>query len=105
MFASLNACNHDESAWNQPEIFNPNRFLDENGKLSLTLDKSLPFGAGRRVCAGETFSRNTLFLMTSALIQNFNFIVPDGKQMPATNETTTGIVTATPEYWLRFEYR
>lgn len=95
----------DKDAWVQPEIFNPNRFLDANGKLALNLDKSLPFGAGKRLCAGETFARNTLFLVASALMQNFNLNMPDGEKMPAVNESITGLIRATPEYWLRFEPR
>lgn len=44
---ALNACMHDPKAFDSPEKFYPERFLDSNGKLSLKKDVSLPFGAGQ----------------------------------------------------------
>lgn len=44
---ALNACNHDPTAFDSPDRFRPERFLDSNGKLSLSKDVSLPFGAGK----------------------------------------------------------
>lgn len=44
---ALNACMHDPKAFDSPEKFYPERFLDSNGKLSLSKDVSLPFGAGK----------------------------------------------------------
>lgn len=48
MFPSLYALHMDKDYWGDPENFRPERFLDENGKLDLKLDKSLPFGAGKK---------------------------------------------------------
>ena len=38
--------NHDKEIWGDPENFRPERFIT-NGKLDLSKDKSLPFGAGK----------------------------------------------------------
>lgn len=46
MIPSLYAFHLDKDLWGDPENFRPERFLNENGKLDLKLDKSLPFGAG-----------------------------------------------------------
>lgn len=70
--------------------------------FSPKLDKSLPFGAGKRLCAGETFARNTLFLVLSALIQNFDVALPKGAKMPQPEESCTGLIRYTPEYRLSF---
>lgn len=43
---ALNAAMHDPTAFDCPEKFYPERFLDSSGKLSLSKDISLPFGAG-----------------------------------------------------------
>lgn len=99
---SLHGSHSDEEAWKQPNQFNPERFLDESGKFSPKLDKSVPFGAGKRLCAGETFSRNTMFLVFSALIQNFDISIPNGKRIPLPNERNTGIFQYTPEFSLQF---
>ena len=33
----------------------------------------MPFGAGRRVCLGESLAKNRLFLFSASLLQNFSF--------------------------------
>lgn len=105
VFSSLNSVNNDPSVFKDADIFNPGRFFDENGNFSLKLDKSLPFGAGKRVCAGETFARNTFFLVASAFIQNFTFEMPPNERMPNYDETNTGIIITVPEFWLKIEAR
>lgn len=105
MFSSLHACHADAHTWEQPNLFKPERFLSENGEISPKLDKSLPFGAGKRLCAGETFARNTLFLVLSALVQNFNIALPENGRMPKPNENCTGIIRYAPEYRLKFVSR
>lgn len=59
VIAGLYALHNDRKIWGDPENFRPERFLSDDGKLNLKKDLSLPFGAGRRLCAGETFARNT----------------------------------------------
>lgn len=46
MVTGLQSASLDDSKFVDPLIFNPNRFLDENGKLCLHRDVSMPFGAG-----------------------------------------------------------
>lgn len=102
VFSSLYACHKDPKVWTEPESFKPERFLDENGKFSVKKDFSIPFGAGKRLCAGETFARNTLFLVAAALLQNFTFEMPEGHRMPEPSETMTGVPQFTPKFWIKF---
>lgn len=102
VFSSLHGSHADKQAWDEPQMFRPERFLDDAGQFSPKLDKSLPFGAGKRICAGETFARNSLFLVSSALMQNFNFVMPENGKMPLPCDTHTGILRFTPEYRLKF---
>lgn len=46
-----------ESKWGDPEVFRPERFLDESGKLKLP-DDFIPFGVGEY---GETSLRHLSF--------------------------------------------
>lgn len=105
VFSSLNSANNDPSVYKKPEQFNPERFFDKNGNFSLKLDRSLPFGAGKRVCAGETFARNTFFLVASAFIQNFTFEMPKNERMPSYDETNSGIIITVPDFWLKLKAR
>ncbi|XP_055696654.1 probable cytochrome P450 304a1 [Lutzomyia longipalpis] len=101
----LYALHNDPDVWGDPHVFRPERLIGPDGKLSLKLDKSLPFGAGKRLCAGETFARNTLFLMIAALAQNFNIRQAPGDKLPDLKKNYTGIIRMTPQYWLKFEWR
>lgn len=105
MFGSLHGSHFDEKTWKEPELFQPERFLDEMGTFSPKLDKSIPFGAGKRLCAGETFARNTMFLVASAIIQNFDIEMPSNSKMPSPSETCTGMLRYVPEYRLSFVSR
>ncbi|XP_055587550.1 probable cytochrome P450 304a1 [Uranotaenia lowii] len=102
---SLDLIHHQKGVWDDPEEFRPERFLDERGKLCLAKDISVVFGAGKRLCAGETFARNTMFLMFAALMQNFNILQMPGEPLPDLNARKYGIITTTVPFWLQFEQR
>lgn len=38
----------------------------------------LPFGAGKRVCPGETLAKNRLSLIVTTLLQKFSFLPVEG---------------------------
>ncbi|XP_063706238.1 probable cytochrome P450 304a1 [Culicoides brevitarsis] len=103
MVPSLYAMHFDEKKWIEPHTFMPERFLDSRGQLSLKKDISLPFGAGKRLCAGETFARNILFLFITALFQNFDFELEEGLDVEdIMRKNETGLITTTPDFWLKF---
>ncbi|XP_076816670.1 cytochrome P450 2B11-like [Clavelina lepadiformis] len=70
--------NHDEKRFPDPFCFNPDRWLDEEGKLRKDLLRGFfPFGLGKRSCAGESLARMQLFITTVTLIQHLEFLPPD----------------------------
>ncbi|XP_074555300.1 cytochrome P450 17A2 [Halichoeres trimaculatus] len=72
---------HDPRHWDKPDLFNPDRFLDDQGQR-VTPSCFLPFGAGPRVCVGESLARLELFLFLSSLLQRIHFSLPDGAPLP-----------------------
>ncbi|XP_068081913.1 probable cytochrome P450 304a1 [Anabrus simplex] len=100
MITCLWSMHMDKDFWGDPEVFRPERFLDEKGLLKKK-DYTLPFGAGKRLCAGETFARQNLFLFFAAMMQNFNFEMPDGKELPDINHQIPGIIESPYEFWVR----
>uniref|UniRef100_A0A1B0BLX1 Cytochrome P450 n=1 Tax=Glossina palpalis gambiensis TaxID=67801 RepID=A0A1B0BLX1_9MUSC len=102
---ALYAYHNDKRVWGDPQNFRPERFLDDKGHLCLKKDVSFPFGAGKRLCAGETFARNMLFLVTAALCQNFNFILADGDVLPDLSTNLSGLITSPMDYWVQLEER
>uniref|UniRef100_A0A8C2EK70 Cytochrome P450, family 2, subfamily U, polypeptide 1 n=1 Tax=Cyprinus carpio TaxID=7962 RepID=A0A8C2EK70_CYPCA len=79
---NLWSVHRDPTVWENPDDFNPGRFLDEQGKL-LRKDCFIPFGIGRRVCMGEQLAKMELFLMFTSLMQAFTFRLPEGKSAPS----------------------
>ncbi|XP_051956807.1 steroid 17-alpha-hydroxylase/17,20 lyase [Xyrauchen texanus] len=75
------AIHHDPKHWDEADRFRPERFLDASGKR-ISPSSFLPFGAGPRVCVGESLARMELFLFVSCLLQRFHFSVPSGASLP-----------------------
>ncbi|XP_018525727.1 cytochrome P450 2J4 isoform X1 [Lates calcarifer] len=76
---TLHSVLHDELMWETPHSFNPQHFLDEDGKFRKR-EAFLPFSAGKRVCLGEQLARMELFLFFTSLLQRFSFSAPAGEQ-------------------------
>ncbi|XP_050401922.1 cytochrome P450 2D27 [Patella vulgata] len=81
----------DGKIWKHPDMFKPERFLDDDGKL-VSSDHPLrqvfnPFGVGRRNCVGESFAKSRIFLYVTSLLQKFTFL-PDGGALPSEDSST-----------------
>ncbi|EDO46605.1 predicted protein, partial [Nematostella vectensis] len=69
VYVNLWAIHHDEAEWVDPYKFRPSRFLE--GTNSASAYSMLPFGAGVRVCVGESLAKMELFLFVSRLLHRF----------------------------------
>ncbi|KAK4290284.1 hypothetical protein Pmani_036800 [Petrolisthes manimaculis] len=67
--------------WDQPDHFQPERWLDHNNKFTTKKEGFVPFSIGKRQCAGESLARMELFIFTTTLFQTLNFSVPPGKTL------------------------
>ena len=72
----------DPTLWKDPEQFNPERFLSEDGTKTVRPDFFIPFGVGRRMCLGDVLAKAELFLFFSSMLHVFNLELPEGAELP-----------------------
>lgn len=73
------AITHDEKVWSEPEMFKPERFIDEDVSIMGSNLKLAPFGSGRRVCPGKAMGLATVHLWLAMLLQSFKWVPSDDK--------------------------
>ncbi|ONK77223.1 uncharacterized protein A4U43_C02F4350 [Asparagus officinalis] len=78
VFVSAWAIGRDEESWENPEEFNPDRFIGISVDYKGHDFKFLPFGAGRRICPGINFGVASAELALANLLNAFNWELPPG---------------------------
>ncbi|KAM4625450.1 cytochrome P450 1B1-like [Polymixia lowei] len=74
VFVNQWSVNHDPLVWKDPHIFDPSRFLDENGSINKDLTNNVMiFSAGKRRCIGEQVAKVEVFLFFAILIHQCCF--------------------------------
>lgn len=73
------AITHDEKVWSEPEMFKPERFIDEDVSVMGSNLKLAPFGSGRRVCPGKAMGMASVHLWLAMLLQSFKWVPSDDK--------------------------
>eukprot|EP00058_Branchiostoma_floridae_P019889 XP_002605379.1 hypothetical protein BRAFLDRAFT_278496 [Branchiostoma floridae] len=83
VFPNIWAVLHNPAVYPEPDVFKPERFLDDSGQFKKG-DNFIPFSLGRRACLGEQLARMELFLFFTSLMQRFAFKLPEGADQPST---------------------
>ncbi|XP_036376774.1 cytochrome P450 2J2-like [Megalops cyprinoides] len=89
---------HDKDVYATPNQFNPEHFLDENGKF-VKKETFIPFSIGKRMCPGEQLARMELFLFFTSLLQRFTFCPPKGQELNL--KTQVGITCGPKPFKIR----
>jgi len=75
------AIGRDPAIWNEPSKFVPERFLDDkmnNVDYRGQHFELIPFGAGRRICAGLPLASRMIHLVLASLIHSFEWAPAKG---------------------------
>ncbi|KAF9485046.1 cytochrome P450 [Pholiota conissans] len=65
------AMTRDSEKYKDPEVFNPDRFFDENGELNSD-DVGYAFGFGRRICPGRHLGSASVWLAMATILSTFD---------------------------------
>ncbi|KAF8369713.1 hypothetical protein HHK36_032264 [Tetracentron sinense] len=73
VFLNVWAMQRDPQVWNNPLEFQPERFLRDAGTCDYSGNNFnyLPFGSGRRICAGITLAQRMLMYVLASLLHSF----------------------------------
>nr|AKH03499.1 cytochrome P450 3029B1 [Paracyclopina nana] len=105
--ANLTACHRDPAYWKNPEKYQPEHFLDEQGQFIEDKDGFVPFGSGIRRCPGEDLANIEMFLVLANLLKAFVFRTPenDDKSVGTYYKTGTGVLRNPKPYYVVLENR
>ncbi|XP_059087176.1 cytochrome P450 2C15-like [Tigriopus californicus] len=70
LISNLNAVMRNSKEFPDPWKFNPNRFIDDDGKFKPSLHV-VPFGIGRRRCLGESLAKMELYKYVTGITHRF----------------------------------
>lgn len=73
----------DPGTWAHPLEFRPDRFMPGGDKAHVDVRGNhfdvIPFGAGRRICAGMSLGIRVVHILTATLLHAFDWELPQGK--------------------------
>ncbi|XP_042504273.1 geraniol 8-hydroxylase-like [Macadamia integrifolia] len=78
VFVNVWAIHRDPSIWENPSIFEPERFLNDRWDFNGNDFNYFPFGSGRRICAGTGMAERTVMYTLASLLHSFDWRLPEG---------------------------
>ncbi|KAM5237220.1 cytochrome P450 2S1 [Ctenodactylus gundi] len=100
IFALLGSVLHDPEVFREPQEFNPDRFLDAEGRFRKP-KAYLPFSLGKRVCLGEGLAQAELFLFFTAILQAFSLESPHPAGSLSIQPAVSGLFNVPPAFQLQ----
>ncbi|KAI7995333.1 Cytochrome P450 76C1 [Camellia lanceoleosa] len=98
VFLNVWAIQRDPNFWDNPSEFRPERFLGDGNKWDYTGNnfQYLPFGSGRRICAGIPLAEKMVMYVLASLLHSFNWHLPEGEELDLSEKFGIVIKKETP---------
>lgn len=103
IFENIWAVHHDPKYWGDPDVFRPERFLNDEGKVQKP-EYLIPFSVGGRACLGESVAKTQMFLFFTCLLHRFSFKRAPG-EVPPTLEPLVRSALKPKPFSIIFEWR
>ncbi|KAF0912532.1 hypothetical protein E2562_014111 [Oryza meyeriana var. granulata] len=72
------AIGREPARWDEPEVFDPDRFEHKDVEFNGAHMELVPFGAGRRICPGLAMGAATVEFTLANLLHCFDWALPEG---------------------------
>lgn len=72
IIAFIYGVHHSDEYWEEPQRFNPDRFLKENSKKRPAFSH-IPFGGGPKGCIGGNYAMMQMLVILTTLLRKFDF--------------------------------
>ena len=90
----------DPKYFPSPHEFNPNRFLNEEGKF-VPNEHLIPFGVGKRYCLGQSLAEKEYFWFFTGLMQKFHISSDPSQTLPSyhmSDSPQTSMIRSAPTF-------
>lgn len=107
MLGNIYAVHNDETFWESPAEFIPDRFLSQCEGVSPAAMSSpgyMPFGVGVRSCAGDRFALSAIWLYVVMILHRFH-LEPTARGSRLSEEETWGLHVTPKQYSLEVTRR
>ncbi|KAL9270222.1 Flavonoid 3',5'-hydroxylase 1-like protein [Drosera capensis] len=84
LFVNVWAMGRDPELWENPLVFDPNRFMSKKGQQIEPWGNDfelIPFGSGRRICAGIRMGIVMVQFVVGTLVHSFDWKIDDGSKI------------------------
>ncbi|GKC26205.1 Ent-kaurene oxidase, chloroplastic-like protein, partial [Tanacetum coccineum] len=72
---NIYGCNMEKNVWENPEVYNPDRFIKENETIDM--QRTMTFGGGKRVCVGSLQAMLISCIGIGRMVQEFEWRFKD----------------------------
>ena len=98
VYANVSWIMNDPDHWEEPELFNPDRFLEPVTGQFRKNERCIPFMLGKRYCPGQQFAQHQIFLFLTGLLQNFSFSTSLHHPTQVNTQPILGFMHQCPDY-------
>ncbi|OWM71893.1 hypothetical protein CDL15_Pgr017776 [Punica granatum] len=81
VYINVWAIHRDPTIWENPDEFDPERFMNSNVDYSGNHFNYLPFGSGRRICAGIAMAERMVMYSLATILHSFDWELPKGEKL------------------------
>ncbi|KAK7410001.1 hypothetical protein VNO78_00458 [Psophocarpus tetragonolobus] len=98
LLTNISKIQRDPLVYHDPLEFRPERFLTTHRDMDIKGQhfELIPFGAGRRMCPGFSFSFQIMQLTLATLLHGFDIITPDGRPVDMLEQIGLTNIMASP---------